>query len=334
MAPPRFGTFSIVAADVDAGTWGIAVQSKFIAVGAVVPFAEAGVGAIATQAAANTAYGPEGLALLKRGKSAEAVVKELTDADPGRDERQLGVVDREGRAAAFTGTKCMDWAGQKVGDGYTCQGNILFGPAVVQAMARTYESTPGDLVDRLLASLAAGQREGGDRRGMQAAALFVVRNAGGYGQRNDRWIDVRVDDHPSPIEELKRVFRLYDLTMLEREDPVTLRAIDGELAVVLQHDLSVLGYYSGRSTGRWDAASRTAFTKFLNEHNFENKARDDDRVWPSIVGYLRERAAAESARRTTTAPIVPGALDRGPGASPSAGGGGSPPPKGTKGPSK
>lgn len=325
MPPPRFGTFSIVANDQDAGSWGVAVQSKFLAVGAVVPFAEAGTGAIATQAAANVAYGPEGLALLRKGMHASTVVQQLTEADPERDHRQLGMVDRNGEAAAFTGKKCMDWAGHRVGDGFTCQGNLLFGPGVVPAMARTYEATPGDLVDRLLASLAAGQREGGDRRGMQSAALFVVRKEGGYGGGNDRWVDLRVDDHASPIEELKRIFKLYDLTMLTREDPATLVPITGEIAVVLQHDLGILGFYTGRSTGRWDAASRAAFTKFLNEHNFENKARNDDRVWPSILGYLRERAGVETARRTTTAPILPGALDRGPGAQP-AGGSSSPPP--------
>jgi len=327
MAPPRFGTFSIVAHDPDQKTWGVAVQSRFVAVGAVVPWAEAGTGAVATQALANVRYGPDGLAMLRQGRSASAVVDALTAADPDRDHRQLGVVDRQGASAAFTGAKCMDWAGHATGPGFACQGNILFGAGVVRAMARTYEATPGDLVDRLLAALAAGQREGGDRRGMQAAALLIVREGGGYGQKNDRWVDVRVDDHPSPIEELKRIVKLYDLTMLEREDPATLVPIQGEVAVALQHDLNVLGFYLGRPTGRWDAASRAAFEKFLGEHNFENKARTDGTVWPSIVTYLRERAAQETARRTTTAPIVPHALDRGPGAAPKGEGPSSPPAK-------
>ena len=315
MAPPRFGTFSIVAHDRASGAWGVAVQSKFIAVGSVVPFAAAGVGAVATQALANVAYGPDALARLQRGASAEETVRELTAADPEREHRQLGVVDARGGAAAFTGAKCMDWAGHEVGDGFTCQGNILFGPAVVRAMARSYETTPGDIVDRLLAALAAGQREGGDRRGMQSAALLIVRKGEGYGG-TDRWVDVRVDDHPSPIEELVRVFRLYDLTMLSREDPSTVLRIDGDVATTLQHDLSVLGYYTGRLTGSWDPASQAAFARFIGEHNFENKQREDGTVWPSVVRYLKERAAAETARRTRTAPIVPGALDRGPGAAP------------------
>jgi uncharacterized Ntn-hydrolase superfamily protein len=318
MPPPRFGTFSIVAHDPDTQSWGVAVQSKFISVGSVVPWAEAGVGAIATQAAANVDYGMVGLQMLREGTSAPDVVRRLTAGDAGRDERQLGVVDRHGVAAAFTGAKCMDWAGHEVGDGFTCQGNILFGPAVVRAMARAYETTPGDVIDRLIAALAAGQKEGGDRRGMQAAALYVVKKGAGYGA-GERWVDLRVDDHPSPIEELKRIFHLYDMTMLSREDPATLVAIEGETAKALQHDLALLGYYSGHFTGTWDEASRAAFTRFLGEHNFENKQRDDLKVWPSIVVYLRENAAAESARRTKTAPIVSNALSRGPGAQPKGG---------------
>lgn len=319
MTAPRFGTFSIAAYEAATQAWAVAVHSKFISVGSVVPCAEAGAGAVATQALANVAYGPEGVALLRAGTSAEEVVRKLTRADPTREHRQLGVVDARGRAAAFTGGKCLDWAGHEVGEGFTCQGNILFGPAVVRAMARTFESTPGDLLDRVLAALAAGQREGGDRRGMQSAAVLAVRQGAGYGG-SDRWVDVRVDDHPSPIEELRRIFRLYDLTMLSREDPATLERIEGEVAASLQHDLSVLGYYTGRLTGAWNPETEAAFGRFIGEHNFENKQREDGTVWPSVRAYLRERSAAETARRTTTAPIVPGALDRGPGASPASGG--------------
>ncbi len=323
--PPRFGTFSIVAFEPETRTWGVAVQSRFIAVGAVVPYAEAGAGAVATQAFANPKYGPQALALLREGAAAGDVVRRLTGDDAGRDERQLGIVDAKGVAAAFTGKGCSEWAGHEVGQGFACQGNILFGSQVVRAMARSYESTGGDILDRLLAALAAGQREGGDRRGMQSAALLAVRAGGGYGG-NDRWVDVRVDDHPSPIEELRRVFRLYDMTMLSREDPTTRLPIEGEVARSLQHDLGVLGYYSGRLTGTWDDASRAAFVRFIGEHNFENKQASEDKVWPSIVDYLRTRAGAEVARRTETAPIVPHALERGPGAT-SAGERRFPPPK-------
>lgn len=334
MILPRLGTFSIVAYERETGTWAVAVQSKFISVGSVVPWAEAGTGAVATQALANVRYGPDALALLRKGAPAAEVVRKLTGADPGRDDRQLGVVDAKGNAASYTGKKCMDWAGHEVGHGFACQGNILFGPAVVQAMARTYEATGGDILDRLLAALQAGQREGGDRRGMQSAALLAVREGGGYQGRNDRWVDVRVDDHPSPIEELRRVFALYDLTMLNREDPRTLLPIEGDVARAVQHDLAVLGYYTGRLTGAWDPSSEAAFSRFIGEHNFENKQRKDGKVWPSIVEYLRRRAAAEVARRTTTAPIVPHALDRGPGAEAPLGGAPSPPAEKKRPPSK
>ena len=323
MLAPRFGTFSIVAHDPETASWGVAVQSKFIAVGSIVPSAWPGVGAVANQALPNLAYGAEAQRLLAGGASAEEVVRALTASDPQREERQLGVVDAKGRAAAHTGKACFDWAGHEVGPGFSCQGNTLFGPDVVRAMARAYASTGGDILDRLLASLAAGQREGGDRRGMQSAALLVVRRGAGYGG-SDRWVDLRVDDHPSPIEELVRVFRLYDLSMLSREDPTSRRRLEGEVAAAVQHDLAVLGYYTGRLNGSWDAPSRAAFVRFVGEHNFEGKQGDDGTIWPSVLRYLRERAAAETTRRTRTAPIVPGALERGPGAAPP-GGSASPP---------
>jgi uncharacterized Ntn-hydrolase superfamily protein len=329
---PRFGTFSIVAHDPDTKSWGVAVHSKFPAVGAMVPWSRAEVGALAVQAAANVAWGPEGLKLLQEGVSADEVVRRLVASDPGREDRQVGVVDAKGGAAAFTGGRCMEWAGHEVGDGFTCQGNVLFGSAVVRAMARAYESTPGDIADRLLAALVAGQREGGDRRGQQAAALLITRPGGGYRGGDDRWVDLRVDDHLSPIEELRRIFRVYDLTMLTREDPATLLPITGEVALGVQHDLAILGYYNGRLNGKWDAAGRAAYTRFLGEHNFESKQRNDDTVWPSVRAYLKERADAEVLRRTGTAPMMTDALSRGPGSQPKQGGGASPsPPKKAKG---
>lgn len=327
----RFGTFSIVACDRERREWGVAVQSKFIAVGSVVPWARAAVGAVATQALANVRYGPEGLQLLEAGRSADEVVRKLTGADPKRTERQLGVVDAQGRAAAWTGEKCLNWAGHHVGDGYTCQGNILYSAEVVAAMARTFESTPGDLPERMLAALAAAQREGGDRRGMQSASLLIVREKGGYDEGSDRWVDIRVDDHPSPIEELRRVFRLYDLTLLSREDPATAVAFTPEVARVVQHHLNVLGFYSGGLTGRWDATTEAAFHKFLTEHNFENKERSDHKAWPSVLDYLQDRATEEVRRRSKTAPTVPNALERGPGDPP--GGAVSKKGKGAKSPS-
>jgi uncharacterized Ntn-hydrolase superfamily protein len=315
----RPSTFSIVAVDRERREWGVAVQSKFIAVGAIVPWAEAGVGAIATQARANVRYGPDGLALLRAGTPADAVVRTLTEADPEREHRQLAVVDAKGGSAAFTGSACASAAAQVTGDGFACTGNTLFSADVVKAMARMFGATPGDLPERLLAALAAGQREGGDRRGMQSAALLVVRAEGGYGRGNDRWIDLRVDEHPTPIEELKRAFKIYDLTLLTREDPATLVPITPEITAVVQQHLKVLGFYPGRLTSHWDEATQAAFTRFLEENNFEGKARPDRQIWPSVLEQLQERATREVARRTTTAPIETGALSKGPGQGPAGG---------------
>jgi uncharacterized Ntn-hydrolase superfamily protein len=307
------GTFSIVAWDPGRGEWGVAVQSKFIAAGAVVPWGQAGVGALATQALSDGSQGPKGLELLRKGLTAAQVVERLRREAPDREDLQIGVVDGKGGSAAFTGSHCLEWAGHVTGNGYTCQGNILFSGEVVRAMARTFETTPGDLPERLLAALAAGQREGGDRRGMQAAALHVWKEHGGYRGGFDRWIDIRVDDHPTPIEELDRIFRIYDMTLLAREDPDSLQPLDAATVMTVQRALGVLGYLIGPKTGSWDAATASAFSKFVSEHNFENKVRTDGKIWPSIVRYLETRSAEELARRETTAPIRPGALDQGPG---------------------
>ncbi|MHC4606339.1 MAG: DUF1028 domain-containing protein [Planctomycetota bacterium] len=202
-------TFSIVAFDPETGDYGVAVQSKFFGVGAVVPFAKAGVGAIATQAWGNTTYGTKGLELLASGLSAEEVVNKLTEADRGREFRQLGVVDSKGNAFAFTGEKAQEWKGHKTGKNYTCQGNILAGEEVVNAMAKAFEETKGPLADRLIKALEAGQAAGGDKRGKQSAALLVVREKGGYSGFNDRYIDIRVDDHETPIQRLGELRQLH-----------------------------------------------------------------------------------------------------------------------------
>jgi len=199
------GTFSIVAFDPKTGDLGVAVASKFLAVGSVVPYAQAGVGAIATQSFANTTFGPKGLALLKKGLTPSQVLKQLLSGDKDRELRQLGIVDAKGRAAAFTGKKCLPWAGHIVGKGFAVQGNILAGEQVVKAMAKAFQETKGELAERLMAALEAGERAGGDARGKQSAALLVVRKGGGYGGFDDRYIDLRVDDHPEPVKELKRI---------------------------------------------------------------------------------------------------------------------------------
>lgn len=198
-------TFSIVARDPDTGDLGVAVQSKFFAVGAVVPYAEAGVGAVATQASANTTYGARGLELLRQGLDATDAVERLVADDERRPQRQVGLVDARGNAASFTGEECLDWAGHRTGEGWAVQGNILAGPEVVDAMAEAFQVAEGDLASRLVTALAAGQAAGGDARGRQSAALLVVREGAGYGGFSDRFIDLRVDDHPAPIRELERL---------------------------------------------------------------------------------------------------------------------------------
>jgi len=234
-------TFSIVALDGETGDLGVAVASKFLAVGSVVPWANAGVGAIATQALANVRYGPDGLVALAGGASAEAVVAELTGRDAGGSQRQVGIVDARGGAASHTGDGCLPWAGGRTGDGFAVQGNILTGPEVVDAIVTSFLRTTGPLPDRLLAALLAGDRAGGDRRGRQSAALLVVRSEGGYGEGDDRWIDLRVDDHPDPVPELIRVFGVWRLLM-DRPDPPDLVPIDGDVGAELRDRLTRLGW--------------------------------------------------------------------------------------------
>jgi uncharacterized Ntn-hydrolase superfamily protein len=242
-------TFSIVghlantvgAADGAPVSLGVAVASKFLAVGAAVPAAAADVGAIATQAFANLAYGPDGLRLLAEGRSAQETLDALTTGDEGRDQRQAGVVDAAGRSATFTGSACHDWAGGRTGDGYAVQGNILTGPDVVEAMEKAWLGSEGRLADRLLTALAAGDRAGGDRRGRQSAALLVVRQAGGYGGTSDVEVDLRADDHPDPVPELRRLLDLHRL-YFDRPDPDSLLPLEGELADEVDRRLRALGF--------------------------------------------------------------------------------------------
>jgi uncharacterized Ntn-hydrolase superfamily protein len=241
-------TFSIVGHSIDAAdsgggtvSLGVAVASKFLAVGAAVPAAAAGVGAIATQAFANLAYRPDGLQLLRDGRSAQETLDALTAADEGRTQRQAGVVDGAGRAATFTGSGCHDWAGGRTGDGYAVQGNILTGPDVVEAMEQAWLASEGRLADRLLQALAAGDDAGGDKRGRQSAALLVVRPGGGYGGTSDVEVDLRVDDHPAPVPELRRLLDLHRL-YFDQPDPATLLPLDGELAEEVRTHLRSLGF--------------------------------------------------------------------------------------------
>jgi uncharacterized Ntn-hydrolase superfamily protein len=279
-------TFSIVAADPDAGDWGVAVASKFPCVGAVVPWARAGVGAVATQSWANTSFGPDGLALMEEGVAAGSAVGQLLDADEGREDRQVGVVDAAGRAATFTGGKCMEWAGGLTGSGFAAQGNIVVGEQVVAEVARAFRATEGDLSDRLLAALLAGDAAGGDRRGRQSAALLVVREGGGYEGRNDRYIDLRVDDHPDAPTELARLFEVWDATMLVRNDPLLLAS--PALVADLQRRLAAIGRYEGDAAGVYDDATRKALAGWAGEVNLEGRLRDDEQISNQLVMELRD----------------------------------------------
>ena len=214
---PPAHTFSIVAIDKETGEMGVAVQSKIVSVGSIVPFGDGGVGVVATQSYANVRYGPMGLELLRIGLAPDQVIELMTEYDPQKEDRQVAVLDREGRVAAFTGTDCMEWAGQKTGEGYSVQGNLLAGPEVIDAMADAFETTEGLLGERLIAALRAGQKAGGDRRGKQSAALMIYRPGWGYGGLNDRARDIRVDDHENPIEELDRVYKVHQ-EMFSRPD--------------------------------------------------------------------------------------------------------------------
>src|SRR5215208_6814396 len=235
-------TYSIVAMDAEASQWGVATQSKFLAVGSVVPWAAAEVGAIATQSYANPQYGPDGLALLRQGLSAAEVVKRLTEADEGRDHRQLGVVDAQGGAATFTGGGCHDWAGGRTGEGYAAQGNILVSPETVDALAETFEASAGKpLAERLLDSLDAAQAAGGDRRGQQSAALLVVEKDAGYAQLSDVVAELRVDDHERPLEELRRIYRLHD-ALFGRTPKERWVDVDDALRAELTERLAARGY--------------------------------------------------------------------------------------------
>jgi uncharacterized Ntn-hydrolase superfamily protein len=274
-------TYSLVACDLERREWGVGVESKFLAVGSVVPWAEAEVGAVATQALANVRYGPDGLALLRQGASAEEVVARLTEADEGRDHRQVGVVDAAGRAATFTGRSCFEWGGGTSGDGYAAQGNLLVSEETVAALARTFEETAGrPLAERLLAALAAAQAAGGDRRGQQSASLQVVRKDGGYGGTSDVVVDLRVDDHPAPIGELERLYRLHDLLFGEtpREEWLD---VDEQLAAELRERLDRLGY-EGKSL-------EEAFVQWAGTENLEERVEGVDRLDPVVLAALRRR---------------------------------------------
>ena len=283
---PLVATFSIAAFDPETDSLGVAVQSKFLAVGSVVPWARAGIGAVVTQAIANFNYGPRGLDLMAEGRTAEETLEALTSADEGRDHRQLGVVDARGRAATYTGSECFDWAGGVTGEYYAAQGNILVGRETVDAMAKAYEGTEGDLAARLLAALDAGQEAGGDSRGRQSAALLVVREGGGYGGDNDRVIDLRVDEHPDPIKELIRIRDLHTLYFGET-GPEDVVAVDGGVREQVASSLRRLGYL--REDDSDDEALYKALTIFIGTENFEEREQGRGYVDRAVLEFMRRK---------------------------------------------
>ena len=271
-------TYSIAACDIEAGQWGVATQSKFLAVGSVVPWAEPKVGAIATQAYANPRYGSEGLKLLREGLSAEEVVERLTSADEGRDQRQLGIVDREGKSASFTGAECLEWAGGRTGLCYAAQGNILVSAETVDAIAETFESSKGTLAERLLDCLDAAQAAGGDRRGQQSAALLVVEQDGGYAKLSDTIVELRVEDHERPLTELRRLYRLHEALFGEtpRDEWLT---VDDALANELRDRLTKLGY---------DGELEDALNRWAGNANLEERVDGVAEIDPIVLEELRE----------------------------------------------
>jgi uncharacterized Ntn-hydrolase superfamily protein len=291
LLPLLLGTFSIVAADPATGQIGVAVESKFPAVGALVPAARAGVGGVATQALANVAWRDEALRLLAEGVAPEEVVRRLVAADPQAADRQLGVVDAKGRSATFTGERCFDHASGIVGDGFAVQGNILAGRGVVEATAKAYEAARDarlPLAERLLAALEAGQRAGGDRRGQESAALLVVKPGGGYGGAGDVWVDLRVDHHERPIAELRKLYEnVHQYYFGETKET---RPLQGALAREVRAALVRTGFAKAPAAEGWDEASQRALEDFMGWENLEGRIRKDGTIDVLVLEHLRRAA--------------------------------------------
>jgi len=312
-------TYSIVARDPTTGDLGVAVQSKFLAVGAVVPWARAGVGAIATQSFANVAYGPDGLALLADGQVAAETLRRLVAADDLREERQAGIVDAQGGSATHTGSSCFAWAGGRLGEGFAAQGNILVGAGVVDGLADTFMAGGRPFPELLIACLAAADGAGGDRRGRESAALLIVRVGGGYAGGNDRWIDLRVDHHDDPIGELGRLLELQHL-YFDKPDPADLQAIDEAAAAEIRGILEAVGGGPGGRFGavyapmsgappddqatrpfvgepralpsNWDESWHGALQDWMSVENLEERAAAPGWIDPGVLAILRERRPA------------------------------------------
>ena len=284
-------TYSIVAHDPDEKAWGVAVASKFLAAGAIVSWARAGHGAVATQAFARVSYGPDGLSLMGQGKSAQETLATLLADDREAGQRQIGIVDAEGNAAAHTGADCGDWAGHKIGKLFTCQGNILTGEETLNAMADAFTSGRGELADRLVAALLAGETVGGDKRGKQSAAVLVVRPNGGYGGDTDRYLDLRVDDDPEPVKKLKQLVTTHHL-FFGQSKPEDQLSITQDVAAELQTILQNQDYFAGEANGIWDEMSKQAFWALICNENLEERwsiEGETDKIDRVALEYLRGR---------------------------------------------
>lgn len=286
----HINTYSIVAHDPNENAWGVAVASKFLAAASVVSWARGNVGAVATQALARVSYGRQGLKLMEQGKTAQETLDLLLQSDEGRDHRQVGLVDTHGNAVAHTGKDCHDWAGHLVGEGFTCQGNILTGGDTLEAMAEAFQKADGELSDRLVEALLAGDTVGGDSRGKQSAGVLVVRHNGGYGGDNDRYLDLRVDDHHDPVNRLKELVSIHHL-FFGTQNPDDLMPITPDIAREIQTMLSGT-YYQGAIDGDWGEQSIKAFWAMAGNENLEERWHIDgdvntiDRV---VLDYLRTR---------------------------------------------
>jgi uncharacterized Ntn-hydrolase superfamily protein len=305
---PLVSTFSIVAIDTANGDVGVAVQSKFPNVRPVVPWAEAGVGAVATQSMANVSFGPRGLTLMRNGATAPQALRILLDSDSARQSRQVGVIDAQGNAASWSGTECFDWAGGRtatseggkgvmiVGKGYAAQGNILVGKATVEALAKTFESTKGSLADRLVAAIVAGGKAGGDRRGEESAALLVKRRGAGYDGTSDDYIDISIYDHPTPLKELERLYALHKLYFFRSEEK-NLIPVDATVCRELQAILADKAYkgfvfYAGPVNGGYDAATKKALADFMGWENYDVRIRQDDKIDREVLVDIRKNYKA------------------------------------------
>lgn len=287
----QLNTFSIVAYDPDEQAWGVAVASKFLAAAAVVSWAQAGAGAVATQSYAKVSFGPDGLKLLAEGKSASETLAALLENDDKREQRQVGIVDAQGNVASHTGSECHDWAGNKTGQNFSVQGNILTGADVLDAMADSYENAQGELADRLVSALRAAEGAGGDKRGKQSAGVLVVKANGGYGGDTDRYIDLRVDDDEQPVKKLRQLVEAHHLFFGEAKenDQIT---IDESIARELQNIMLNQGYMGGEVNGEWDEITKQAFWVLVGNENLEERwslSKTPDMIDRVALEYLRKR---------------------------------------------